>query len=161
MHQIGAAPRELRHIEPFSDRELLEQDVALRYRGLAENRETAIRDARGPRPVGAVGGEVVRADRAARLRDRGGEALGELTAVERRGAGARDLAKRHGKLGLLQDFARAREAATRPEHARGAVVEARAAVHEALRESVAHRKTLVGVLDRRRQIAIESKAPVI
>src|SRR5207245_8066938 len=55
----------------------------------------------------------------------------------------------------------AREAAAWPEHRGGVRVEAMAAVDESFREAVAHGEAFLGVLDRRREDAVETQAPAV
>src|SRR5207244_3237464 len=86
VHEIGAAPLVSAEAEALGDRELLEQDVALRDRRLAEHAQAAVLDRERVRAVDVECREVLARDRAAGGRYPADEALGEVAAVEGVGA---------------------------------------------------------------------------
>src|SRR5439155_298691 len=150
------------HADPNSLKTLSMSDTALPSRSTtARYVVSAVRDARWRGTVRLMGGEIFRADRSADLADRRCEALGERPVVEDRGAVRGDLAHGRRQVGLLQDLAGAREPTPRAEDARGLRVEPSTAIDEALRERVAHREALLGVLDRRLEDPVESEASVV
>src|SRR5207247_366402 len=81
VHEVGAAPGVLLHVEPLGDRELLQQDVALRDGRLPENAEAAIGNGDRPRAIGRMGGEIVERDVPAECRQRLREAGAEIATV--------------------------------------------------------------------------------
>src|SRR5207247_2648401 len=71
------------------------------------------------------------------------------------------LAEHMCSVGLLQELASSRKATARTEDARALLVETRAAVYESLGEPIAHREPFLGVLDRRRERALEAEPAMV
>ena len=161
VHEVGTPPRVLLHVEPSGDRQLLQQDVALRHGRLPENAQAAIWNGDRLGAIGRMSGEIFEPDVPAQRRQRVREAGAEIAAVERGDAAGHDFAECLREIGLLQDLAGARKATARTEDARALLVETRAAVDESLGEPIAHREPFLGVLDRRRQRALEAEPAVI
>ena len=106
MDLLHASPAHRPKVEPVGDRELLEQDVALRHGRLAHDAQAAVRGLDRLAPFGAVRGEILGGDPAAQCRDPLGEAIRERATVERVGAVGGDGPQGCGKVRLLQDLAR-------------------------------------------------------
>src|SRR5882762_3999650 len=140
MDEVGTAPGVLPHIETLGDRELFEQNVALRDGRLPEDAHPAIVHGDRLGAIGRMSGEIVERDVPAHRCESLGDARTKDAAVERGGAVRDHLAERLREILLLQDLAGAREASARTEDARALFIEARTAVDESFGEAIAHRE---------------------
>ncbi len=160
--RLRGPPAHAPQVDPIGDRQLLEEHVPLRHRGLADDPQAAVPRFDGFAPVGPVRPEVFFTDPAAEEPDTAGDPRRKRTRIEGTGTIRADGPERRGEVGLLEDLPRSGAPAARQIRPRtlGIGPEPATLLSDRRREPIAHRKAVFGVADARRKRATQAEAAV-